>query len=89
MATINVRGLDNEVVRSLEKRASSNNRSLESEVRNILEREAQNIEDMDTRRKEFIEQSRKFRQELADRPMGLPSWILIRQDRDEDHGHNW
>ena len=89
MATISVRGLDDDVVRCLEKHAASNNRSLESEVRNILEREANHIEDMDTRRKEFIEQSRKFRKELADRPMGLPSWILIRQDRDEDHGHNW
>ena len=78
MATINVRGLDDDVVRCLEKRAASNNRSLESEVRNILEREANHIEDTDTRRKEFIEQSRKFRQELADRPMGLPSWVLIR-----------
>ncbi|MCY4654361.1 MAG: hypothetical protein OXC95_14500 [Dehalococcoidia bacterium] len=89
MATISVGQLDDRVVRCLEKRAANNNRSLESEVRSILEREANHIEDMETRRKEFIEQSRKFRQELADRPMGLPSWILIRQDRDEDHGHNW
>lgn len=89
MATISIGQLDEKVVRCLEKRAASNNRSLESEVRSILEREAQNIEDMETKRKEFIKLSRKFREELADRPMGEPGWVMIRQDRDEDHGHNW
>ena len=41
MATIHINHLDDEVVRCLERRAASNNRSLESEVRGILEREAQ------------------------------------------------
>ncbi len=89
MATISVGQLDDKVVRSLEKRASSNNRSLESEVRSILEREAQNIEDMEIKRKESIRLVEKFQKELAGRPMGEPGWVLIRQDRDEDHGHSW
>ena len=37
MATINVRRLDEEVVRRLKRRAAENNRSLESEVRPILQ----------------------------------------------------
>ena len=37
MATINVRRLDEEVVRRLKRRAAENNRSLESEVRHILQ----------------------------------------------------
>ena len=89
MATIHIDYLDDEVVRLLKKRAASRDHSLESEVRSILEREAQDIEDRETKRKEFIKLSRKFREELADRPMGPPSQVLIRQDRDEDHGHNW
>ena len=69
MATIHINHLDDEVARRLERRAASNNHSLESEIRGILEREAQHIEDMETRRKDFIKLSRKFLQELADRPM--------------------
>ena len=36
MATVNVRQLDENVVRRLKRRAEANNRSLESEVRHIL-----------------------------------------------------
>ena len=89
MATIRIDHLDDEVVRQLKKRAARRDHSLESEVRSILEREAQDIEDMETKRKEFIRLSRKFREELVGRPMGEPGWLMIRQDRDEDHGHNW
>ena len=89
MATIHINHLDDEVVRCLERRAASNNRSLESEVRGILEREAQNVEDMETKRKEFVKLVEKFQRETAGRPMGEPGWVLVREDRDEDHGHNW
>ena len=89
MATIHINHLNDEVVRLLKKRAASRDHSLESEVRGILEREAQDIEDRETKRKEFIKLSRKFRQELVDRPTGTPAWMMIRQDRDDDHGHNW
>ncbi len=37
MVTVNVRRLDEEVVRKLKERAAANNRSLEGEVRHILE----------------------------------------------------
>ena len=43
MATVNVRRLDDDVVRRLKRRAAENNRSLESKVRHILEREAQGL----------------------------------------------
>ena len=44
MATLNIRQLDEEVVRKLKTRAAENNRSLESEARHILEQAVQ--EDM-------------------------------------------
>ena len=89
MATIRIDHLDDEVVSRLKKRAARRDHSLESEVRSILEREAQDIEDMEAKRLRSIELVKKFQEELADRPMGPPSHVLIRQDRDEDHGHNW
>ena len=89
MATIRIDHLDNEVVSQLKKRAARRDHSLEREVRSILEREVQDIKDMEAKRKRSIELVRKFQEELADRPMGPPSHVLIRQDRDEDHGHNW
>ena len=89
MATIHINHLNDEVVRLLKKRAASRDHSLESEVRGILEREAQDIEDGETKRKEFIKLVEKFQRETKGRPMGEPGWLMIRQDRDDDHGHNW
>ena len=89
MATIRIDHLDDEVVSQLKKRAARQDHSLESAVRTILEREAEAIEDMEAKRLRSIGLVKKFQEELADRPMGPPSHVLIRQDRDEDHGHNW
>ena len=52
MAAINVRQLDDNVVRRLKRRASLNNRSLESEVRHILECAAE--DDMAAKRASFL-----------------------------------
>lgn len=89
VATIHIDHLDDEVVRLLEKRAASRDHSLESEIRGILEREAQNVEDMETKRKQSRKLVEKFQRETEGRPMGELGWLLVRQDRDEDHGHNW
>ena len=55
MAAINVRQLDDNVVRALKLRASLNNRSLESEVRHILECAAE--DDMVAKRASFLAMS--------------------------------
>ena len=82
MATINVRQLDDNVVNRLKRRASSNNRSLEGEVRHILECAAD--DDMAAKRARFLEASRRLREKTKGRKH-TPAEVLIREDR--DHGH--
>ena len=82
MAAINVRQLDDNVVRRLKRRASLNNRSLESEVRHILERAAE--DDMAAKRASFLAVSDRLRRRTKGRAH-TPSEVLIREDR--DHGH--
>ena len=82
MATINVRQLDDNVVDRLKRRASSNNRSLEGEVRHILECAAD--DDMAAKRARFLEASRRLREKTKGRKH-TPAEVLIREDR--DHGH--
>ncbi len=82
MATINVRQLDDDVVNRLKRRASSNNRSLEGEVRHILECAAD--DDMAAKRARFLEASRRLRKKTKGRKH-TPAEVLIREDR--DHGH--
>ncbi|MCY3827639.1 MAG: plasmid stabilization protein [Rhodospirillaceae bacterium] len=82
MATINVRQLDDEVVRRLKRRASSNNRSLEGEVRHILEGAVE--DDMAAKRSEFLALSDRLRRATEGR-IHTPSEVLIREDRDRGH----
>ena len=82
MATVNVRQLDEEVVRRLKLRAARNNRSLESEVRHILERAAEDT--MSAKRASFQELSARLRQMTKGR-VQTPSERLIRDDRDRGH----
>ena len=82
MGTVNVRRLDEEVVRKLIERAAANNRSLEGEVRHILELAVE--DDMAQRRKEFRELAARAREGTRGRPQ-TPAEVLIREDR--DHGH--
>ena len=82
MATIIVRRLDEALVSRLKRRASDNNRSLESEVRNILERAA---EDQMT---EKVGVFRALAQGLRHQTKGryqTPSEVLVRADRDSGH----
>ena len=82
MATINVRQLDDDVVRRLKRRATGNNRSLEGEVRHILEGAV--ADDVSTKRASFLALAARRRRETEGRPQ-TPSEILIREDR--EHGH--
>ncbi len=82
MATINVRQLDDDVVDRLKRRASSNNRSLEGEVRHVLECTAHN--DMAAKRVAFLEASDRLREKTRGRKQ-TPAEVLIREGR--DHGH--
>jgi len=82
MATINVRQLDDDVVRRLKHRASVNNRSLEGEVRTILE--AAVDEDLSAKREAFRALSARLRRATEGRTH-TPAEVLIREDRDRDH----
>ena len=85
MATINVPDLDEAVVYWLKKRAADHNRSLENEIRDILARVA--ADERDAKQKAFLEMVKPLReqQRLSNRHQ-TPSEILIREDRDSDHG---
>ena len=82
MATINVRLLDDDVVRDLKRRAAGNHRSLEEEVRHILEGVVR--DDSSAKRDAFLTRAAALRQE-TDWRVQTPSEVLIRQDR--EHGH--
>ena len=82
MATVNVRRLDDEVVSRLKRRASSNNRSLESEVRHILEGAA--ADDREARRDAFRLLASRLRARTAGTRQ-TPSEVLIREDRSTGH----
>ena len=82
MAAIHVRQLDDEVVDRLKRRASSNNRSLEGEVRHILECAAD--DDMAAKRARFLVASRRLREKTRGR-QHTPAEVLIREDRDRGH----
>ena len=82
MATINIRQLDDNVVRRLQHRASLNNRYLKSEGRHILECTAE--DDMAVRRASFLAVSDRLRRKTEGRAH-TPAEVLIRENR--DHGH--
>lgn len=84
--TVMVPDVDADVVRRLKNLAAQNNRSLESELRVILEKAiANDAEAMAAKRKAFRELSRELLKLTAGKPQ-IPAEVLIRQDRDSDHG---
>ena len=82
MATINVRQLDDGVVRHLKRRAAGNNRSLEGEVRHILRGAV--ADDMAAKRASFRALAARLRRKTEGHAQTL-SEILIREDRDGRH----
>ena len=83
MATINVRRLDDEVVRRLKQRAAVSNRSLESEARHILESAA--ADDLETRRRSFLDLVARLQHASRSERAHTPSEVLIREDREGGH----
>ncbi len=82
MATINVRQLDDGVVRRLKRRAAGNDRSLEGEVRHVLRGAVE--DDMAARRASFRTLAARLRRKTEGRAQ-TPSEVLIREDRDSGH----
>ena len=94
MATITVTGLTDEFVQRLARKAAANNRSPDEEVLHILKSavgpdEAERVAQM----KEAVEkldrlreQQRQWRQERGVSAEQKPGWMIIREDRDSDHG---
>ncbi len=85
MATINAGQLDDDAVDRLKWRASSNNRSLEGEVRHILKCAAH--DDMAAKRAAFLKASDRLRERTGGRQQ-TPAEVLIREDRDRGHRDN-
>ena len=92
MANIMVTGLTDEFVERLERKAAANKRSVADEVLHILEQAVgPDQEKRAARAKEFFERIEplleKQRQRRKDGKIDdKPSWLLIREDRDSDHG---
>lgn len=82
MATINVGRLDDDVLQRLERRAASNNRSLESEARCILEGAV--ADDPSAKQASFLALIARLRRETGECGQ-TPSEILIREDRETGH----
>ena len=82
MATVHVRRLDQDVVGRLKRRAVSNHRSLESEIRHILSAAAE--DQMAAKRKSFHDLTARLRRHTQVNKQTL-SEVLIRQDRDRGH----
>ncbi len=77
MASVTIRNLDDSIVAKLKQQAKSHNRSLESELREILSREIDQRGKMMRLRRE----SRRIAAMTPDVPQ-TDSTLLIREDRD-------
>ena len=82
MTSINVRLLDDDVVRDLKLRAARNNRSLEGEVRHILVDAVK--DDLPAKRAAFLARIAELSGASEGRTQ-TPAELLIREDRDYGH----
>lgn len=92
MASITVTGLTDEFMERLGQKAAANNRSVTEEVHHILKQAVgPDQEERVARAREFsekieplLEKQRQRRREgnIEDKP----GWLIIREDRDSDHG---
>ena len=88
MATIEVRDLDEETIRCLQRRAAFNERTVEEEARAILGSVSATMRDLDDQRAAFNDWvgSGSARPKRGRRPHPkLPSEVAIRWDRDYGH----
>ena len=94
MASITVTGLTDEFVERLGRKAAANDRSLEDEVLHILKQAVEaNKEERVAKMKEAAEElaclRKKVSQQQQERGANVedkPGWLIIREDRDSDHG---
>ncbi len=94
MASITVTGLTDEFVERLGRKAAANSRSVEEEVLHILKKAVgPDKEERVARAKEFfekieplLEKQRQWQQERGVNIEDKPGWMIIREDRDSDHG---
>lgn len=80
---INMRRLDDEVVRRLKQRSAISIRSLKSKARHMLESDA--ADDLETRRRTFLELVARLQHAGQSQRVQTPSEVLIRKDRDGGH----
>lgn len=88
MATIEVRGLDEETIRNLERRAAANGRTVEEEARAILGSVSATMRDLDDQRAAFNDWVHEWFREAGKGPgphPKLPSEVALRWDRDYGH----
>ena len=94
MATITVTGLTDEFMERLGRKAAANDRPLEEEVLHILKQAVEpDQEERVARMKEAAEELARFRKKVSQQQQergvkadDKPSWLIIREDRDSDHG---
>ena len=94
MANITVTGLTDEFVERLERKAAANQRSVEDEVLHILKQAVgPDQEERVARMKEAAEELARLRKKVSQRQQerganveDKPGWLIIREDRDSDHG---
>lgn len=77
MATLTIRDLDEDVVERLKRRAKSNNRSLEGEVRTILQQSVKTID-----KTGLLERVQAISAMIPPQAVQSDSTVLIREDRD-------
>ena len=82
MANVTIRNLDDDVVARLKERAKANRRSLEAELRTLLSEAAHRPS-----REDFLKLAKRIRDMTPDVPQ-TDSTLLIREDRDSDHGRD-
>ena len=94
MANITVMGLTDEFVERLERKAAANQRSVADEIRHILEQavgpdqaeRAARMKEAADELQRLRERQRQWQQERGVNVEEKPGWMLIREDRDSDHG---
>jgi plasmid stability protein len=82
MANLTIRNLDDEVVERLKARAKAHHRSLEAELREILSATVRR-----RTREEFLAVADRIAA-MTPKTYQTDSTLLIREDRDTDHGRD-
>ena len=87
MATLTVRNLDEELVRSLRIRAAEHGRSAEAEHREILRRALAPADEAHVKRLDALDRLREFREKTAGR--GAPSVASLLEETRQHATEGW